>query len=365
MGVNKLFTAIGLMSGTSLDGIDVALIETDGHDSVTTRGAFFMAYPDELRAGLRACFGKMADDPACRDVARDMTLLHAQAVKDFLVREQIDPASVDLIGFHGQTIHHDPRIGVTVQIGDGSLLARATGIDVISDFRTQDVRRGGQGAPLLPVYHRARIRASGIELPVAILNIGGVSNVTWIGGGTDDFLAFDCGPGNALMDDLVLRETGERFDRDGVLAARGAADREFLNRVLSLPYFDVTPPKSLDRQEWASFPLSDTLSLPDKVATLTAFTVGAIVKGAAHFPAPALSWFVTGGGRHNPVIMRELAAQLGVPVRPVDDLGWDGDCLEAEGFAYMAVRSILGLPISFPGTTGVSAPCCGGKRDDR
>jgi anhydro-N-acetylmuramic acid kinase len=355
----KIYRAIGLMSGTSLDGVDVACVATDGLAQVTPHGFSYSPYNDELRARLRKCFGQKIRTPEIEDVEHELTVAHVNAVKEFLAAHSLKNTDIDLIGFHGQTITHDPDNQFTWQLGAGDLLARETGIDVVYDFRTADVAAGGQGAPLIPIYHWARAFASGVDFPVAILNIGGVSNVTWIGQNEGDILAFDCGPGNALIDDVVLKATGEKFDKDGHIAKSGAADKDVLARWMAHPYFDKVPPKSLDRGAWDVTTISN-YPLPDAVATLTDFTVEAIAQGTHHFPAAAKTWFVTGGGRLNSAIMNGLAARLGVPVQSVDQLGWNGDALEAEGFAYLAARSVLGLPLSFPTTTGVQKPQIGG-----
>lgn len=360
----KLYTALGLMSGTSLDGVDVALVETDGQGVVVPKGFLFVPYPDDLRADLRACLGKSEKSEQTDTAERALTLFHAEAVRQFLDQENLKSTDIDLVGFHGQTIFHDPDNGVTWQLGDGALLAKELGIDVVNDFRTNDVKQGGQGAPLIPIYHFARARVSNVEEPVAILNIGGVSNVTWIGGNEEadeeNVIAFDCGPGNALLDDLIFKATGERFDGDGRYARQGKADEDVLSRFLAHPYFEMTPPKSLDRDAWNISTISN-FELNTAAATLTDFTVRAIVKACDHFPEQPKAWYVTGGGRLNPVMMEGLRKTLNVTVESVDVLGWNGDALEAEGFAYMAVRHVLNLPISFPKTTGVNNPCCGGE----
>lgn len=357
--MHKLYTAIGLMSGTSLDGVDVAFIETDGLSQVKPLGFSYFPYEEGLRAKLRACFGAKVKTPAITDAEQELTIAHINAVKAFMAAHSLTTKDVDLIGFHGQTITHDPANRFTWQLGAGDMLARETGINVVYDFRTADVQAGGQGAPLIPIYHWARAFASGLSFPVAILNIGGVSNVTWLGHEEGDILAFDCGPGNALIDDVVLRATGARFDTDGALAKAGTRDTEVLARWLSHPYFQTRPPKSLDRDAWDVKTVSN-YPLPDAVATLTAFTVAAIAKAAEHFPEPAAAWYVTGGGRLNAAIMQGLRDTLQCRVESVDTLGWNGDALEAEGFGYLAVRSKLGLPLSYPTTTGVPRPQCGG-----
>ncbi|MBL8706185.1 MAG: anhydro-N-acetylmuramic acid kinase [Rhodospirillales bacterium] len=349
----ELSWSIGLMSGTSMDGVDAALLRTDGRERIEAGPALTLPYDDTFRQKLRSVLGGKGD---VRGVERELTLRHAEAVRALLSKAGLAPADVELVGFHGQTILHAPDRGKTWQIGDGALLAAETGIDVVCDFRSADVAAGGQGAPLVPVFHAAL--AAGLERPLAVLNIGGVANVTWIGEG-GDLLAFDTGPGNAPIDDWALRHTGSAVDRDGALARAGTVDRMILGRLLDHPYFAQRPPKSLDRD---GFDLSPVRSLgpADGAATLTAFTVEAIGKARDHFLAPARRWIVCGGGRHNPAILEGLRALLTVPVDPAEAVGWDGDALEAQAFAYLAVRSVQGLPLSLPGTTGVSRPQRGG-----
>jgi anhydro-N-acetylmuramic acid kinase len=345
--------ALGLMSGTSLDGIDVAFVATDGLATVQTGPAVTFPYDAELRRRLRGVLGGQGEVTA---VERAMTEAHAAAVRGFLARHPVD--GIDLVGFHGQTILHRPREGRTWQIGDGDLLASLTGLDVVSDFRSADVAAGGEGAPLVPLYHRAL--ASGLELPLAVLNVGGVANVTWIGPGDDELLAFDTGPGNALIDDWLLSRTGQAVDVDGALAGTGRIDQAFVARFLGHDYFTRRPPKSLDRDDFAGWQ-PHGLEAADGAATLTMMTVAAAAEAQHHFPAAARRWLVTGGGRHNATLMAMLAARLGVPVAPVEAVGWDGDALEAQAFAYLAVRAVAKLPLSLPGTTGVAAPTTGGR----
>jgi anhydro-N-acetylmuramic acid kinase len=344
------------MSGTSLDGVDAGWMETDGVAVQQFGPRLTVPYDDTLRADLRALLDRApaldAADAALADAVRRLSLAHVQAV-----RELGQPA--DLIGFHGQTILHQPDRGRTWQVGDAALLARQTGVAVAYDFRSADVAAGGQGAPLVPVFHQAL--AAGLEPPVAILNIGGVANVTWIGP-SDELVAFDTGPGNGPLDDWAARHTGKRFDRDGALARAGRVDSAVLRRLLAHPYFAAPPPKSLDRLDFSRALAAsglDGLSAADGAATLVAFTVGAIA--ATAFPDPPRRWLVCGGGRHNPAIMDGLRAALDVPLDPVEAVGWDGDALEAQCFGFLAARVAAGLPLSFPGTTGVPHPMQGGR----
>jgi anhydro-N-acetylmuramic acid kinase len=348
-----LIRAVGLMSGTSLDGIDAAFIETDGETRVAVGPALTVPYEPNLRARLRAALG--GKGPATEAEAA-MTQAHAAAIGALLSKHRLPPP--DVIGFHGHTILHQPRQGLTWQLGDGALLATLTGIDVVNDFRSADVAAGGEGAPFVPLYHRAL--AAGLETPLAVLNIGGVANVTWIGKQESDILAFDTGPGNALLDDWALAFTGKPVDEGGALARAGNADQNRLARFLDHPYFARRPPKSLDRDEFVSF-MPQGLSPEDGAVTLTAMTVAAIAEAQRHFPAAARRWLVTGGGRHNSFLMELLRQKLEAPVAPVETAGWDGDALEAQAFAYLAVRSLKGRPLSLPGTTGVKAPTTGGR----
>ena len=344
--------AIGLMSGTSLDGVDAALLETDGERVGAFGPAVTLPYSAGLRADLRALLDRAAelaaDDPALLDATARLTRHHAEAVRALDV-------TADVIGFHGQTILHRPLQGRTWQIGDAALLARETGLPVASDFRSADVAAGGQGAPLVPVFHAAL--AAGLEKPLAVLNIGGVANVTWIG--EDGIAAWDTGPGNALLDDFCLRHLGEPMDRDGRLCASGIAHGPTLSRLMAHPFFARPAPKSLDRQDFAgALALVDGLSVADGAATLAAFTARAIA--ASPWPSMPRQVLVTGGGRLNPAIIVALREALPCVVAPVESVGWNGDALEAQCFAYLAVRVERGLPLSFPGTTGVTQPVTGG-----
>ena len=348
-------TVIGLMSGTSLDGIDAALIRTDGRDLVETGAFLTVPYTDDLRARLRGCLGGRAGEAEIAAVERDLTDAHVEAVRALVATAGV---AVDLIGFHGHTILHAPERGVTRQIGDAARLAALTGIPVVADFRGADVAAGGQGAPLVPLYHRAL--ATALPKPLAVLNIGGVANVTWLGAGEDAVLAFDTGPGNALIDDWVLRHTGRRYDENGALAASGRIDETALAALLDHPYFARPAPKSLDRDAFDPAPVVG-LGPADGAATLTAFTAAAVAAALPLLPAPPVRWLVTGGGRLNATLMAGLAARLGAAVESVDGQGWSGDALEAQAFGYLAVRSLRDLPLSLPTTTGAPRPVCGGR----
>ncbi len=374
--------ALGMMSGTSRDGIDAALIRTDGKNQVETGPFLGRPYDDVLRGKLAAvCQGEHS---ALAEVERELTLRHAALVEELLSAHAISPAEVGVIGFHGHTVAHAPAEGRTHQIGDGPLLAAETGIDVVADFRSRDMAAGGEGAPFAPLYHAAR--AAELAKPLAVVNIGGVANVTWIGtgiaagasataagaagaaGAADAadtaagarLLAFDTGPGNALLDSWVMRHIGAPRDQDGRLAAVGQVQQQTVDRFLQAPYFERPPPKSLDRDDF-DLTFLNGVSAADGAATLCAVTAAAVAQARSHLPAAPDRWLVCGGGRHNPVIMAMLAARLGAPVEPVEAVGWNGDALEAEAFAYLAVRALKGLPLSLPSTTGVRELTSGGR----
>jgi len=343
------------MSGTSLDGVDAAWLETDGIAVAAFGPCLTLSYDSALRRDLRDILDLAPtlapDDRRLADVVERLTTRHVQAVHAI-------GRAADLVGFHGQTILHQPRLRRTWQIGDAGMLARQTGLRVASDFRSADIAAGGEGAPLAPIYHAALARR--LPKPVAIVNIGGVANVTWIGM-DDTLLAFDTGPGNALLDDWTSRHIGEAFDKDGRLARAGEPDQRILAGLLSHPYFDRLPPKSLDRLDFSDALAASglaSLSPADGAATLAAFTVASIAR--ARLPAPPKRWLVSGGGRHNPVLMNGLQNILGAPVSAVETVGWNGDSLEAQCFAFLAARIEAGLPLSFPGTTGIPDPTAGG-----
>lgn len=348
-------TALGLMSGTSLDGIDAALIETDGWSFVRPGLATTIAYEKDFRARLR---GLLDGEGKVALIERELTMLHAEAVNRLLDYAGVSREAVDVVGFHGQTILHEPARRRTWQIGDGSLLARAIRIPVVNDFRSADVAGGGQGAPFAPLYHAAL--SAELPRPLAVLNLGGVGNVTWIGEGENNLLAFDTGPANALLDDWVARKGKGGFDEGGRLAKAGKVSQPALQALLDHPYFAAPPPKSLDRNAFDPAPV-ETLGLEDGAATLTAFTVESVGRALPLLPAPPRRWLVTGGGRHNPVLMESLAARLEASVEPVEAVGWNGDALEAQAFAYLAVRAMEGWPLSLPGTTGVAEAITGGR----
>ena len=363
--------AVGLMTGTVLDGnIDVALLRTDG-ESVEGFGPYALApYTQSIRTVLEETLAQArkwnfeGPEPAIFAEAEEaLTRAQSAAVSDLIKQAGLTPADVGIIGFHGQSVlHRAPqpgRIGATRQLGDGALMHKLTGIRVAYDFRSADVRAGGQGAPLAALYHQALLRRIGAtDGRTAVLNLGGVANVTWWDGG-DQLVAFDAGPANAPINDFIKGLGLGDMDRDGAMAARGKVDEERLARLLTHPYLSAAYPKSLDRFDFLST-MADGLGPEDGAATLTAFTTGAVGKALDILPQRPEKLVVCGGGRDNPTIMKMLGERARVEAVPAEAVGWRGDAIEAECFAFLAVRVLRGLPISFPTTTGAPHPLTGG-----
>ncbi|NEY89276.1 anhydro-N-acetylmuramic acid kinase [Tabrizicola oligotrophica] len=352
--------ALGAMSGTSLDGVDAAMVLTDGATIAEFGPHAYRPYTEAERATIRAAFGQWPGDPAVAAAAEVVETAHAELLSRF--------TGVELAGFHGQTLAHDPAGRGTHQCGDGAVLAEALGLPVVWDFRSTDVAMGGQGAPLAPFFHHACARLIGADGPLAFLNLGGVGNLTWVDPAIAEphapgaLLAFDTGPANAPVNDLMQRHFAKSQDEGGAFAATGKADAAAIEAFLRHAYFFRMPPKSLDRNDFTQALAGlETLAPKDAAATLTAIAAAAVAKGAEHFPRPVSRLLVTGGGRHNATMMRELGQRLDCPVEPVEAAGLDGDMLEAQAFAYLAVRVLRGLPTSCPTTTGVPAAVGGGQ----
>lgn len=350
--------ALGAMSGTSLDGVDAAVVETDGAEIFAFGDSDYRTYSTEERAILAAALGHW-HGPEAEAAARVVEVAHVEVLQGF--------EDIDLVGFHGQTLAHDPRQRGTCQVGDGQVLAEALQTPVVWDFRTSDVKLGGEGAPLAPFFHFACAKWIGLAEPACFLNLGGVGNVTWVdpakSGPEDDgaLLAFDTGPANAPINDLMRERLGMDCDQDGAVAMDGEVETGALELFLSEPYFSRMPPKSLDRNDFAEMVgLVRELSNADAAATLTAMCAAGVATAMQHMPAAPSQVLVTGGGRHNHVLMEMLRVSLDCPVLAVEDVGLDGDMLEAQAFAYLAVRVARGLPTSAPSTTGVRALVGGG-----
>lgn len=351
--------ALGAMSGTSLDGVDAAMLQTDGETVLEFGPHAFRPYTPDEQAALRAALGQWPGGPDVAAAAEVVENAHAELLSRF--------SGVDLVGFHGQTLAHDPAGRGTHQAGNGALLAQALGLPVIWDFRSSDVAMGGQGAPLVPFYHHALARRIGAAEPLAFLNLGGVGNLTWTDPRLEEpqaaCLAFDTGPANAPVNDLMRARLGKEHDAGGALAAAGKADETIIAGFLSHGYFHKVPPKSLDRNAFHTLLESvRELSDADAARTLTACAAAAVARGCEHFRAPVRRILTAGGGRHNATLMTELADRLpGIAIEPVEAAGLDGDMLEAQAFAYLAVRVARGLPTSCPTTTGVAAAVGGGQ----
>jgi len=364
-------TAIGLMSGTSYDGVDVALVETDGEEIGQLGPTGYRPYSERERDRLRRAIAAAADlesrterPPLLAEAEELVTDVHAEAVEAFLAANGMAPAAVAVVGFHGQTVLHRPERRLTIQLGNGQALAARLGIPVVYDLRAADVAAGGQGAPIVPVFHRAMVQLLKRAHPVGVLNLGGVANLTFIDGKAD-LIAFDTGPGNALIDDFVRLRTGQPQDDGGRIAAAGKVDEVAVARVLAHPFFGKRPPKSLDRNAFRHWVTEEgglaAMSTEDGAATLTAITAAAVAQGVKVLPRAPTSWIAGGGGTRNPTLMRMLAERLApAAVEIAGAVGWSADALEAQAFAYLAVRSLKGLPNTFPTTTGVPRPIAGG-----
>ena len=361
----------GLMTGTVLDGeIDVALIRTDGHDITEFGPSGMVPYPDRLRQRLAECVEAAAawdfhgPEPAIfGELETETTVVQSDAVIEFVRASGVDMTNIAAIGFHGQTIlHRAPtmhKTGNTRQLGDGALMAARTGRQVVYDFRSADMAEGGQGAPLCPVYHAALLNRHGFGPEAAILNLGGIGNITWRSS-AGELVGFDTGPANAPINDWIRDHGAGTMDTGGKTASKGSVDETTLSQLLEHPYFNTPFPKSLDRLDFASS-MADGLSLEDGAALLTAFAAGAVAKAVGSLPEPISNLILCGGGRHNPALVKAIASRANVQVIMADDLGWRGDSLEAECFAFLAARRLANLPGSFPWTTGVPAPLIAGR----
>jgi anhydro-N-acetylmuramic acid kinase len=357
---DRVVKALGLMSGTSMDGVDAAVVETDGEAIAAFGPSAFRAYDEAMREAVRAALGRWPGEAGVEAAEAAVRAAHAAAVAGF--------PDAELVGFHAQTLAHEPGGRGTHQVGRGDLLAVETGRTVVWDFRSADVASGGEGAPLAPFFHFACAKRSGAAAPVAFLNIGGVANVTWVDPRAERpeeagaLVAFDTGPGNALLDDFLRARRGQPYDEGGAVAAGGRADERVLARVAEHPYLQRPPPKSLDRLDFHHLLEAVAgLSTEDGAATLAAVTAACVAAGARHFPEAPARWLVCGGGRRNRTLMRLIAAATNAIVEPVEAAGLDGDMLEAQAFAFLAVRVLRGLPTSAPSTTGARLPVSGGR----
>ena len=316
-----------------MDGVDASLIETDGESLIKIKGSLNVPYEESFKLEL---IENISNKKISSQTELKLTQFHADAVSKLIEKENLIKSQIDLIGFHGQTIHHDTDNQITIQMGDGDLLAKLCDIDVVNDFRSNDVLNGGQGAPLVPLFHQAII--GDLPKPFMILNVGGVANVSWVDE-MDEVSAFDSGPGNALIDDFMYQRTGSRMDQNGNLALSGKVNSKVLNTLMENPFFEMKGPKSLDRNHFDSSPVFE-LSDADAVMTLCAFTAEAVRKSISHFQNSPSLCAVSGGGRKNKAIIRELEKRLETKISTTEEFGWEGDYLESQAFAYLAVRSV-------------------------
>ncbi|MDB5666728.1 anhydro-N-acetylmuramic acid kinase [Cypionkella sp.] len=360
MAKQRAIWVLGTMSGTSLDGVDAAMVRTDGHEIFEFGPDAYRRYTPVEQATIRKAFGQWPGDPDVAAAAEIVETAHAEVLSRF--------SGAEMIGFHGQTLAHDPSHGRTHQAGSGQLLAEALNLPVVWDFRSNDVLMGGQGAPLAPFFHHACARWTRATEPLAMLNLGGVGNITWIDPSlpspetSGTLLAFDTGPANAPINDLMQVRLGLSQDAGGALAATGRVDEKLVQAFLAQAYFHKIPPKSLDRNDFQPFfKKTHKLSDADAAATLTAIAAACVAKASEHFPRPVTRLLVAGGGRHNATMMAQLSQRMNCIVEPIENSGLNGDMLEAQAFAYLAARVAYGLPTSAPSTTGVPAAIGGGQ----
>ncbi len=334
------------MSGTSCDGVDAALIETDGESIQRFISETHVPYPLEFQQKLLDLMQGHGD---IAELEKKLTYYHFDAIK------ALGATNAEIIGFHGQTIMHNPLIGICHQIGNPHLLSYLTNTNVVSDFRRRDVARGGHGAPLVPVFHKAIMHS--VQKPVAVVNIGGVANMTYVG--YDTLLGYDIGPGNALINDMMMKYYGKPYDEDGNVARSGAIDTDVIRRIMQDPFFEAPAPKSLDRNHFAF--VSDLMlhhSPKDIIATMTALTAEAIHKG---IPQDVQTIYLCGGGAKNDTLTSLLSLKAsGRAISPIEALGYKSDYIEAQAFAFLAVRCVKNLSSSFPTTTGVSSDTVAG-----
>lgn len=365
--MNDLITSIGLMSGTSSDGIDASIIKSDGEDEIHFLGDLFQPYDKEMKKNIRSLKDRInlvidveKNRQSINDLEKKITLIHAKAVKEIIEKYKIEKSKINLIGFHGHTIFHNFKKKKTIQIGNGSLLSQLTNLNVVNNFRENDIKNGGQGAPFVPIFHKLLQKKLKLKAPILFVNIGGISNATYIG---EDMKikSLDTGPGNFLIDKMLqLKSKNEiQFDKDGIIAFSGQIEKNILDSYLNDPYFDLTPPKSLDVNDFNLSPLRG-LSLEDSISTLSELTSLTIINSLSFFKKTPNEIILTGGGRKNKFIFERIKKLSNISTINIDDYQINGDFVESQAFGYLAIRSIFNKPISFPETTGVSKPLTGG-----
>ena len=354
--------AIGLESDTAISGVDVALIQTDGVDIFERKAEFSRPYSPTMRDAIAAVLGEKGqqDLTYLRQVEEQVTQHHISAVKELLDMQDMSPRQIDVIGFSGHTVLNRPAQKLSIQIGDAQMMLDAFGIPVVNRFYQTDLASGGQGSPIFPVYYEALARP--LEKPLVIFSIGGISSLTYVGA-NGELIAFDVGPGNVLIDKWMQQRLGAEMDFDGLWAAKGQVDERLLSKLMQHPAIIQNPPKALEREDFLPL-LTDVegSSLADGAATLTALTCEALVQACEKYlPEKPIQYIVTGGGAYNPTMVKYLRQHLTAPVKTANEIGWNTMCLDAESFAFLAVRSLFGLPFTYPTTTGVEFPLSGGK----
>ena len=362
--MTKIYTAIGLMSGTSVDGIDASIIQSDGEDKLRVLNNDFTAYDKKIISEIKDLKEKInskkdieTNKNLILKIEKDITNLHANAVEKILKKTT---TKIDLVGFHGQTIYHNFNEKISKQLGDGELLSKKINLDIIYNFRENDIRNGGQGAPLTPIYHKLLRKKLNIELPILFINIGGISNLTYISK-DEKIISFDSGPGNCLVDEFLQLKSKNKiiYDKDGEIAMRGKCNDIILENYLNNNYFNLQPPKSLDVKDF-SLSMIRGLSVDEAVSTLSEFTVRTIVDGLNFFKEKPKKIILMGGGRKNNYFFENISKKSKIKTIDINDLTYDGDFIESQAFAYLGIRSKLKKNISYPETTGVTKPCTGG-----
>ena len=366
--MKNLITSIGLMSGTSSDGVDASIIKSDGEKEVYFIGNHFLPYEEKLKTKIRNLKEKInlivdikKNTTEIDILGKEITFFHAKTVNLIIKNFKLNKSEIDLIGFHGHTIFHSYKDKKTQQIGDGKLMSQLTGINVVNNFRENDMKNGGHGAPLVPIFHKLLQTKLKLKTPLVFLNIGGISNLTYIEK-DKDIRSFDTGPGNFLIDRILqLKSYGKiQFDKDGIIASMGNVDKNILDSYLSFPYYKSLPPKSLDVNDFSLDPLNG-LNLKDSVTTLSELTSATIVNALNFFTSKPIELILCGGGRKNKYIFKRIKKLSNITTSNIDTYKINGDFIESQAFAYLATRSFLKKPISFPGTTGVSKPSIGGE----
>ena len=366
---SKNYIALGLMSGTSADGIDVAVLTTDGKTKINLGPSGYYPFSNSFRSKIKSIFKKKVNIEKIKkqkrivDIENEFTYLNFVAINKFLKKNKINKKEIDVVGFHGQTISHNPMNGYSWQIGNSQKLVNLLNVKVVSNFRDNDIKNGGQGAPLTPIFHYYLTKK--IKKKICFINLGGISNVTYFNhrskNSLNDILAFDAGPCCSLMDDWVSKNSNKKFDDLGILARSGNVKKEIIQNFLKKPYFSKLPPKSLDRS-FFSLSLLKKLKIRDGSATINYLVADTLLKAFGYFPNYPDLCILSGGGRHNKFLVELINKKIKKSkILLAENYNWNGDSIEAHAFAYLSVRKLLNLPITYPKITGVKKPLSGGQ----